>query len=577
MIRRFLSQILNWVRYRYSKYRYPSFYELSPGEKKWHSSAKKKIILPSLLACNNLTKGKSLAITLSYQEMKSEGIKTAIFPIEFDNNRNDSSIKFKITNPNPFNVPGVGMLESYGLGNQLTIKKGDGKSLFIKENSIVEFETEYPRKPQVLKGKLLNLSTNRYEDLKDLYFRLIIRIDDPDITYPTDILEDENFLKFDNPNWDRQKSLMGLRFMSKKGQYSKVNIHDLSFDFYTIEDIQCQIIDSNEKTDVDTFKSHTYAIRASFALLSGIFYRMQICYVSSKHSDFREIENVLYEYEGISTITEMKLINPTLFYEHYKKQDDSYQALNKQYHRPFSIATFSNLCTEMLTNKTVARTIELILSGNSNLNPIQKGVTYSVAIETLANEIYSKNKKTLKPITDKAKSSLLKVDLKKVLDTHQKNIGEEAYNIISAKIEQINQPTNRNRLLLPFTLFGINLTEDEVRMLEHRNDFLHGKEPVPDQNEIERIALDFHHLIGCLLLKTVGYSGYITNLAVAHILKDETKANKYLNIKPSKILSVNSIQDLIAQGKIDEARDALEHTMNAYKAIQKLSTFIRII
>lgn len=473
----FIDRIRSWILYRYSKYKYPGFYELSPREKEKLDSAKHKTIIPSLLACNNIVEIKGLTVTLPYKEINSETINDVSLPFSLEENRNDPGIWFKISKKDFFNVPGVRMLESHGLDRPLTLTNKRGKKLFIRENSIDKFEANYLKLPQVLTGRILNLSTAPYDELKGYYFRLQIKINDIDITYPTQIIEEENFLKFDNPTWDRQRSFLGIRFLSIKGQFCQIRLNNNTYDFYTIEDLPCQIIDSNRKTDIDSFKRDTLAIRTSFALLSGKFYRTQVFYTASTDPDFKRIDHVYYEREGDSTITNMQLINPNLFFEYFQSQDESFRSKNEKYHKMFPIDTFARLCDEMTNNKTIERTIELILSGNENLNPIQKGAIYSVAIETLANEIYQKNKRKLNPITDKSLSKKIKEELQTIIGNYKSTLGEEAHRILSNKIDLINQPTNRNRLIMPFELYGIKLSESEMKLLEHRNDFLHGNSP----------------------------------------------------------------------------------------------------
>lgn len=81
MIRGYIRQLLNWASYRYGKYKYPSLYELSGSEKQWHATAKKKIIIPTLIACNNLTNGKNLTIELPIEKCRLTILKQSHFPL----------------------------------------------------------------------------------------------------------------------------------------------------------------------------------------------------------------------------------------------------------------------------------------------------------------------------------------------------------------------------------------------------------------------------------------------------------------------------------------------------------------
>lgn len=552
-----------------------------PFELKWLESAKSKIITPSLEACNDLLSQTEMFIELNYENLDTKISETVELPIEF---KKDvlPGIGFVISSPKMISVAGVQQKDSYGLNHSLKIRSKSGTLLYAREDSVKAFKTAFPREPQLLEGRLANLSNQPYKEIKDVYIRLIIKIEDTDITYPTSIIKEKSFLKFDQEHWNRQDTLLGLRMMSKKGQYAEVVIKDKTFDFYTIEDINSQFIDCNDALDIESFRTFSDSIRSAFAFLSGKFYRSTAFYLTSETKDFSTIKNVYYEMEEPEFLDGFELIDFSAFKVYYEDQSEKVKEQLKKYHVFFPSEPFNKLCEEICYNSTIERVVSLILSGNENLNAVQQGAIYSVAIEAFANVVYEENKEKLQPITDKKISKELRLKFISLLNEYKDILTPEAFTIFTAKLDNINQQTNQNRLIKPFEIYGIQLTQHELDSLNHRNNFLHGRTPHEKNWETKRTAMVLHHLLGCLLLKYVGYSGYLNNLPMHLIAKDIEKGGDYLpKFEGKKLQSIEAINKLLSEGKHEEALEAIEHTTNALKAMEILTAvkndFIRII
>jgi hypothetical protein len=86
------------------------------------------------------------------------------------------------------------------------------------------------------------------------------------------------------------------------------------------------------------------------------------------------------------------------------------------------------------------------------------------------------------------------------------------------KISNINSPTNREKLISPFTVFNIPLAEIDKEVLEYRNQFLHGNINLKSQknrkeysmNSFE-ISLRLLTLLNMVIMKMAGHKGYIIN------------------------------------------------------------------
>ncbi len=508
----FLNTVLIFLRIRKRQYVQP----ISEHERRIFEKAKQKNFKPTVDVVQKIGVGGNFSILLNYKPLKSESV-TNQFPLEILNVR-EHGLPFKITLKEYLDTGGVLYKESYGLSKPLTILSGNDK-LYTDSDSVISFKTQFPALPQILEGKFKNLRT--FEKIDDSYFRLVIHAHDTDMSYPSEILDyKDNHMKFDYPAWDRQRSMIGLSFISTKGMFADLTINGFHFDYYAIENINSIVIDSNSKMSLDDFKKYTYAIRLCFALLSGKFYKDEVVYLSSGNEDFSTIEHYEYILEAPSIISSNQLINPTFFFQSFSNRSKEEQESLKEFHKMFDNATFSNLCEKVLESPELMRCIELLVNAGNINDPIQKGAMYSVAIETLTEYLKGLNEDSLKPIPDKATWDDFFQAQRELLAAFQDRITEEGRQILNNKIGGLNSPTNKDKLMKPFEIYGFSLTDDDKEILGHRNKYLHGGSPADSEWVVEQdiFALKLHTLTGALILSFIGYRGHFISLAAWHIM-----------------------------------------------------------
>lgn len=552
----------------------PPAYELEKLEK-----ALLKKFKPTVDSINKISNGGYFDINLSYEDIENNS-KSEKYHITLISDE-EPGVKFKIILPTILNVSAVKSKESYGLSNELIISNKD-ITLIVPENSVREFKTEFPTKPQILEGKFKRITTSK-KNSTNQFCRLIIPIKGEEMVYPTSILKyDNNYMKFDDSNWDRQSSLMGLPFMSTKGMFAELSIKDITFHFYGIEQLNSLVIDSLDLITPDRFKEITYAIRLCFAFLSGKFYKSEIVLICSEENDFSTITHLDYELEDNSIITDNQIINPRFFFGQYSKKDANTQEEWKPFHHMFDTAVFSNMCEKVLDSPEFMRSLELIINAGNIENPVQKGAMYSVCIETMTELLKTENEESFKPISNKQTWKGFHKDLKASLDKIKDLIGVDGYKILTAKIGNLNGPTNRDKLEKPFKLLGIELSESDLNILEHRNSYLHGGQPNDDNwvTQTNLNALKLHNIIGVLILKYFKYSGHYINTAGWYILHDfETKKLmnnldfKELGIVMKKIKN----KDFETVEQLDEATRLLENFDKFNIAGLELENLITII
>lgn len=556
---------------------------ISEHEMKLLEAAVKKNMLPSLNILNAFVKGGNYTIGLEYLNTKTKALEKKEFPLIIFYDERKNGIPFKIELKEYPSVSGVMHKESYGLTRKLRFYNESG-IYEIKSNSIIDFKTVFPKLPQTLEGGFLNIRTITNKTYDNNYLRLIIQVKDNDMMYPSAILDcEQNHIKFDNQNWDRQSSLMGLPFVSTKGMFINVRVKNYTFHFYAIEAVNSYFIDSTDKIPFEEFKEITHRIRVAFGFLSGKYYKDTVFYLTSEQPDFNLIDNYAIEVEDPSIITNNQIINSTFFYGHYEKQDEAQKNILKKYHKPFPSAIFSQFCEKLYENPELLRSTEMIINAGSMRSPIQKGALYSVAIETLTEFLKEKNESVFKPISDKSLSKEIREKLLDELGKYSTKVDSRGFEILKKKIENINSPTNADKLSKSFELYKIDLSEKDLEALRHRNDYLHGRKPIESDVilELDQKALHLHSLIGKLILKYVGYEGHYINLPSWNLLHnnnlqlEEIEKIDFQDI--SQILEKINSKDFSNVEEIEIAKAKLLEFQKLFETAQEIDNLIQII
>lgn len=550
-------------------------------EQKKHENASLKLFKPTIDCINKISKGGKFSLSLTFTTLDNETITENFEAII--NSDGQPGIRFEITLPKMLNVGSVEYKESYGLTEQL-ILKGKETNFLIPEDSVIDFETKFPAKPQILKGIFDKVSADNQPPEK-AFFRLLIPIKDKELVFPTSILEfHENHMKFDISSWDRQMTLMGIPFMTTMGMYSELTIKEHKFHFYTIEQISSQIIDSIDEISFDFYKKVTYSIRLCFAFLSGKFYKDESITIGSEKEDFSKVDFFEYQVEPPSIISENQIINPTFFFSQYSQKDEETQAAWKEYHKMFGTELFSSMCEKVIDSPEFMRSLELVVNAGSISDPVQKGALYSVSIETFTELFKSENEEIFKPIPKEKDKywKQLRDESKNVLEQIKKEISDSGFSILNKKIENMNGPTNRDKLEKPFKLLGIELTPEETSILNQRNNYLHGG--YPDDKEwivmSNLNALKLHYLIGMLILKYLNYTGHYINVSSWFLLHNREAKKLIERFDFEELQEVTrriQTQDFDSIEQLEKARKILEDFEKLNIAALTMVELIKII
>ena len=298
---------------------------------------------------------------------------------------------------------------------------------------------------------------------------------------------------------------------------------------FTVKDIRFYLYFVNQKFTIENidyinfseFDDYSRVILLSFGFLFGYVPRGEGYYFAYENNDFKEFCDYAYSDSFIDTYqTHLKPIDETSLYSfiplNCSKLDR--KVLTDKYEENLILISkkiFSNLCNMCLDEKKILRSIELIMEGNQTTVEAQ-GIVYSVVLEILTSYITNdKNSKSIKPIDDKSTAKKLRKELHSIAKSYINNYKDSA---IKSRIDNINSPTNRDKLTKPFDLLNIPLKEIDKKIINHRNDFLHGKDFIEAETLLgfttEHIYINYklHFLIHALLLKLIGHHGKIINV-----------------------------------------------------------------
>lgn len=537
--------------------------------------ATESYLIPSIVAIHDFIAPGDFKVKLIYIDRdEKEEVKTVEYPIKliFDSN---PGIKFEITMVEPPSVGGVEHKESYGLHRRLFLK---GKNMIIRveENSVFDFSTKFPYKPQILKGRFKQANFIIDSNYENEYNRLIIGIDDDKPIVPQDIILTTGNHIYDHDDFNIYPSLMGVSFRHG-GTYTDVVVDGTSYKFYCIKE-KLVVIEGKCRENLEIFKQKAEIMRIALAILSGKFYGGSCNYVSATDPDFKNINGVWLEIEKPTVISNRQTLNFRTFRSTFDVNDDNDAEKYKAINSLISPELFSALCEKLYTDENLLRVAELVISGMGNNDPLQQGALYSVALETLTTVLGEKKSKQLKPIVDDEISQAFIGDLKKILASYKKDIQEEGYVILEKNIDHVNNPTNKDKLVKTFELFDIPLSEKDKSVIGKRNDYLHGRNPLKTKLifELTQISLRLHTLIVALLLKSVGYSGHIVNLDIYAYFTDENKAIEIASDVYEKITALSQeLQKAFEEqnkSRLNELKEQLEKIKT-----HELQDLIRII
>lgn len=271
------------------------------------------------------------------------------------------------------------------------------------------------------------------------------------------------------------------------------------------------VIAHNQKIDFEKFQSIVSSIITAYGFLNGFYMLDTIYYFSVK--EIENVPNVTFYYENF---------NQAIFSENPILDSGNYHDIPKE-KRLLSSNQFNKLVNIFLKDADYMRSGYLLIEAGS-LNGSSKASLGAVALETVTKKIVAKKLED-KIVEDKNIMYGLLYKLKKILKEYSNVLTKEQLLILTNKLNAVNKKPNSSKLNGAFDDLSISLTAEEKQCIDSRNLFLHGSLPrnkegnLTDQEQVNIMANRLVMLTSILLLKLIGYEGYVIDKGMTEIIK----------------------------------------------------------
>lgn len=364
--------------------------------------------------------------------------------------------------------------------------------------------------PPRLTGSIDRIHTVGFSEKQKYYYQLIIPL--------------EKELQF-HYNIAETPFTTDLGFRSRKGTTAVINgIPVKAYCIHNDKKKHFLAIDCDVKQNFDEFAEKANAIKIAMGYLSGYYAGNQGFFFAYTKKEKKEPKHFRCVSLRDSIHSSYSPIYSNAYgYLHHNR------SLAKKYYtllRTVSLDEFSLLC-EKIHNSLDFSSILMLMLESSIASLLFMPGGYAIALETISDLVIGNKKLKLAPIKDKNVSKKIRAGFVEVLNQNNATISASDIDTLKKRIDQINQTTNQARLKAPFDLLNITLLDEDLKILETRNDFLHGR--VPDltnagkERPTERINKDlfycsmrFYTLLNMLIFKWIGYDNKVVNYPKLH-------------------------------------------------------------
>jgi hypothetical protein len=380
------------------------------------------------------------------------------------------------------------------------------------ENSVYNLESVFlgNHAPQTVTGIVSRIHTIGYSEKKKYYYCLIIPLE-KELNFHYQIAETHFTTDLG------YHSLSGTTAIINSVSIQACCIHNDKNEYFLA-------IDSIVKQNFDEFAKKAHAIKIGIGYMSGFCAGNQGYFFANSNIANKQFAHFRY----VALRDPIKSPYSPIYSNAYGYLNHNRSLVKKYYQllRPVSLNEFSILCEKVHNSLEFSSTIMLILESSIASLLFMPG-GYAIALETLSDLIISSSKLKLAPIKDKPISRKIRKEMLEVLNNNSLTILPDDLSTLHKRVDNLNQTTNKARLRAPFELLSIEINDNDLTILETRNDFLHGR--VPDLTRVganrstERINKDlfycsmkFYTLLNMIILKWIGYDNRIVNYPKIH-------------------------------------------------------------
>lgn len=380
---------------------------------------------------------------------------------------------------------------------------------FLLNNISYDFDNEL----KLLNGTINSFGNASAQDFFEKYLRLIIPIN--------------RKLKIIN---DYQCCGFVVDYKQKLGLID-LEINEKTFHFFEVKygEKDYLVIDCLDKYTLTEFQNCCQTILLTYGFLSGDFHSDEGYYLGFEESLMDIPKCILYHTFSESQYNLSAAFTTNAYFgldlENIKRDEKGFidEETRKEQFKDimfFSSSVFSKICQTSIDNEKILRSLLLLIFNQASTLEMKIPIQY-VALEALTAAIVSKGNLELKPIPDNDAANGLIAKLKAEVDIflNENKIETENNELIPPlykRLENLNAPTNTDKLSKPFLEVGYTISDEEKKIIKLRDTFLHGSTKTfgsfdEDFKGLFYISLKLHFLICVLLLKKAGFEGRIIN------------------------------------------------------------------
>ncbi len=273
-----------------------------------------------------------------------------------------------------------------------------------------------------------------------------------------------------------------------------------------------------EEQSYDEFSDVCFSIQQAIGFINKLM-------VGGEKFTFDDVGNCYYSNYIRPTLKGMYSPITTNPYSYPDIENDIAEFYLKKLTR-ITLTNFSNLVYKIHTEPEFSVAILVILEVTSIRSLLIIPSLFAVIIEQLSKHLSIEETGLEKPVNDATLTVKIVNELHKVIDDNAKTLSETNLVKLKRRLNEVNKPinkehlTNNEKLSRPFEQLGIRLTLHDIAIIEHRNDLLHGnilleneviKEEENTDLYLSYVSAKLFTLISKLILKSIGYEGYVYN------------------------------------------------------------------
>lgn len=393
----------------------------------------------------------------------------------------------------------------------------NGKTYIVPKNQshIAKIKDHYDERGFGCTIRVSDIHTPSINQEEAYYFRYIIPVD-----------KKVHFTDFRGWNFEIGNSYLGtglmkIEFPQGEAHFYHANIKEQSF----------LIVESRFMCEFKEIDKIAYSVLLGFGFIIGKVYLNEAYAIVATTDDFLNPVGVYYKSLRKSIECQYTIFTTNVYSvlmpiaKRMACPDAEKRMMNLIEKRKWNFAIeeiseeiFSCLVLNFYKYDAIARSALLLLDSSTLTLELQPAA-YCIAYETLCTELSKLCNLQSHTVIEKStwEKGGVRKELLGVIEAKRKQnvLNDEQAEFLRKKVNNMNMPTNRDKLNMPFLHFGYTLSDLEISAIGDRNRFMHGNLNADKEEELAdklfTTSLIMHKLSCILILKFAGFEGYIIN------------------------------------------------------------------